>query len=46
MKRLREEVANVMVESSQPTRELVRRMHFLSCVIKESEFEPYGFEID
>ncbi|EEP76094.1 hypothetical protein UREG_00942 [Uncinocarpus reesii 1704] len=36
MERLRAEVASVMRESSHPTRQQIRKMPFLACVIKES----------
>ncbi|KAF4248003.1 hypothetical protein CNMCM8980_006467 [Aspergillus fumigatiaffinis] len=36
MIRLREEIASVMGDSTHPTKEQVRKMPYLSCVIKES----------
>jgi hypothetical protein len=40
MSRLRQEIAAVMKDFETPTRELIRRMPFLSCVIKESTLFP------
>lgn len=37
MNRLRDEVSSVMGESENPTREQIRRMPYLFCVVKESE---------
>jgi hypothetical protein len=37
MDRLREEISSVMENSAAPTREQIRQMPFLSCVVKESE---------
>ena len=37
MERLRREVAAVMGESAVATREQIRKMPFLACVVKESE---------
>ncbi|KAG2010662.1 hypothetical protein GB937_007628, partial [Aspergillus fischeri] len=36
MIRLREEIASVMGDSAHPTKEQIRKMPYLSCVIKES----------
>jgi cytochrome P450 len=36
MERLRREVSGVMGDSASPTREQIRRMPFLACVVKES----------
>jgi hypothetical protein len=38
MIRLREEIASVMGDSTHPTKEQVRKMPYLSCVIKESKY--------
>ncbi|KAK4452222.1 cytochrome P450 [Podospora aff. communis PSN243] len=36
MTRLRHEIKEVMSDETNPTREQIRRMHFLTCLIKES----------
>lgn len=38
MIRLREEIASVMGDSAHPTKEQIRKMPYLSCVIKESKY--------
>lgn len=38
MDRLRTEVAGVMSDSEYPSREQIKRMPFLACIIKESEY--------
>ena len=38
MDRLRNEVTSVIGKSEHPTREQIRKMPFLACVIKESEW--------
>ncbi|KAH9902063.1 hypothetical protein F4778DRAFT_106462 [Xylariomycetidae sp. FL2044] len=42
MRRLRREVAGVMGDSSSPTREQIRKMPFLACVVKECKYEISG----
>lgn len=37
MKRLRQEISSIMEGRKAPSREQIRRMKYLSCVIKESE---------
>lgn len=37
MKRLREEIASVMDGNLTPTRDQIKKMPYLACVIKESE---------
>lgn len=41
MNRLRREVASAMGTAASPTREIVRKMPFLACVIKESGYFCY-----
>lgn len=37
MKRVRQEISAVMGDDLHPTREHIKKMPFLACVIKESE---------
>jgi hypothetical protein len=37
MSRLQQEIANVMGSDTDPTKEHIRQMPFLNCVIKESK---------
>ncbi|KAJ5255207.1 hypothetical protein N7505_010358 [Penicillium chrysogenum] len=41
MERLRREIASVMEGGTTPSREQIRRMPYLACVIKESEFKTF-----
>ena len=41
MERLRREIASVMEGRPIPSREQIRRMPYLTCVIKESEFKLF-----
>lgn len=45
MARLRREVASVMQNEAHPSREQIRKMPFLSCVIKESMFLSVHLQI-
>lgn len=42
MKRLRQEIASVMEGGQVPTRDQIRKMPYLACVIKESGSEQFG----
>lgn len=39
MERLRREIASVMQSDPTPSREQIRKMPYLACVVKESEFQ-------
>lgn len=41
MSRLQQEIANVMGGDTDPTKEHIRQMPFLNCVIKESKWRRY-----
>ena len=42
MKRLRQEIALVMEGGQVPTRDQIRKMPYLACVIKESGSKKFG----